>query len=80
MGKHVGSKLDDFLDEEGLLAESEAVAKSILKSVHEAAKGLHESGVMDEQTMREFDALCEAKGLTSEQILTLRNRVDDELK
>jgi len=26
MGKHVGSKLDDFLEEEGLLAESEAVA------------------------------------------------------
>ena len=26
MSKHVGSRLDDFLDEEGLLAESEAVA------------------------------------------------------
>ncbi len=26
MGKHVGSTLDDFLDEEGLLAEAEAVA------------------------------------------------------
>ena len=26
MSKHVGSSLDDFLDEEGLLAESEAVA------------------------------------------------------
>lgn len=26
MGTHRGSKLDDFLDEEGLLAESEAVA------------------------------------------------------
>lgn len=26
MSRHVGSSLDDFLDEEGLLAESEAVA------------------------------------------------------
>ena len=26
MGKHVGSTLDNFLDEEGLLAEAEAVA------------------------------------------------------
>jgi len=26
MGKHIGSTLDDFLDEEGLLAEAEAVA------------------------------------------------------
>ena len=26
MNKHVGSRLDDFLDEEGLLAEAEAVA------------------------------------------------------
>jgi len=26
MGKHTGSTLDDFLDEEGLLAEAEAVA------------------------------------------------------
>jgi DNA-binding Xre family transcriptional regulator len=26
MSKHIGSKLDDFLDEEGLLAEADAVA------------------------------------------------------
>ncbi len=26
MSKHIGSKLDDFLDEEGLLAEAEAIA------------------------------------------------------
>lgn len=26
MGKHIGSTLDDFLDEEGLLAEAETVA------------------------------------------------------
>ena len=31
---------------------------SILGVVHETAKGLHGAGVMDEITMREFDALC----------------------
>jgi len=34
------------------------MAKSILKSVHDTAKGLHKAGAMDEVTMREFDALC----------------------
>jgi len=32
--------------------------KSILDVVHESAKDLHDIGVMDEVTMREFDALC----------------------
>ena len=32
--------------------------KSILSVVHESAKDLHDAGVMDEVTMREFDALC----------------------
>jgi len=31
---------------------------SILSVVHETAKGLRNAGVMDEMTMREFDALC----------------------
>jgi putative transcriptional regulator len=30
----------------------------ILTVVHETAKGLHDAGIMDEVTMREFDALC----------------------
>jgi putative transcriptional regulator len=30
----------------------------ILSVVHETAKGLHNAGIMDEITMREFDALC----------------------
>lgn len=30
----------------------------ILATVHKTAKGLHVSGVMDQATMREFDALC----------------------
>jgi putative transcriptional regulator len=30
----------------------------ILSVVHETARGLHDAGIMDEVTMREFDKLC----------------------
>ena len=30
----------------------------ITAAVHETAEGLHEAGLIDKQTMREFDALC----------------------
>lgn len=30
----------------------------ILTEVHEAAEGLHKAGVIDNLTMRQFDALC----------------------
>lgn len=32
--------------------------KSILKSVHESVKDLHEIGLVDNITMRHFDTLC----------------------
>ncbi len=32
--------------------------KSILEVIHENAKCLYEIGLIDEQKMREFDALC----------------------
>lgn len=32
--------------------------ESILDVVHESAKELHEIGIMNETTLREFDALC----------------------
>lgn len=32
--------------------------KSILQTVHEGAKDLRKAGLLDEMTMREFDALC----------------------
>ena len=32
--------------------------KSILEVVHESVKGLYEIGLVDEQKMRELDALC----------------------
>jgi putative transcriptional regulator len=31
---------------------------SILEVVHSTAKGLHDAGVMNAKTMRQFDALC----------------------
>jgi putative transcriptional regulator len=31
---------------------------SILAAVHKTAKGLQKAGLMEEMTMREFDALC----------------------
>lgn len=34
------------------------MASRISKTVHETARGLHDAGVMDATTMREFDALC----------------------
>jgi putative transcriptional regulator len=50
--------------------------KRILDTVHETAKGLHKAGVMDKQTMREFDALCLApvKNLSAAQIRRIRKR------
>ena len=50
--------------------------KKILNTVHETAKGLHNAGIMDSQTMREFDALClpEVKSLSAAQIRQLRKR------
>ena len=52
------------------------MAEKILNTVHETAKGLHEAGVMDTRTMREFDALClpPVKSLTATQIRRLRLR------
>lgn len=32
--------------------------KSIQDTIHESAKDLHEAGVMNDVTLREFDALC----------------------
>ena len=50
--------------------------KSILDTVHETAEGLHKAGVMDTQSMREFDALClpPIKHFTAAQIKRLRTR------
>ena len=48
--------------------------KSILETVHDAAKDMHDIGLLDKQTMREFDALCIPKvtEYTSAQIIKIR--------
>jgi len=48
--------------------------KSILDTVHDTADGLHKAGVIDTQTMREFDALClpPVEHYTAEQIKQIR--------
>lgn len=50
--------------------------KSLKQVMHETAKDLHQSGVMNEQTMREFDAMClpPVKNYSSKQIRLLRKR------
>jgi len=50
--------------------------KSILEVVHESAKELHDARVMDEVTMREFDALClpPVKNYTPTQIQHIRKK------
>ena len=52
------------------------MAKKILDTVHDTAKGLHKAGVMDTKTMHEFDALCltAVKNLSAAQIKRLRTR------
>ena len=46
----------------------------ILASVHKTAAGLHEAGLVDKATMREFDALCltPVEPLTPEEIRAIR--------
>lgn len=52
------------------------MSKSLLKTVHETAKGLHKAGVLEATTMREFDSLClpPLKTYRPEQIRSLRIR------
>jgi putative transcriptional regulator len=52
------------------------MTSKILKTVHEMAQGLTDAGVMDKQTMREFDALClpPVKQYSKEDIKRIRER------
>jgi putative transcriptional regulator len=47
-----------------------------MASIHETAEGLHAAGVMDKQTMREFDEACltPVRPLAAEEIRALRER------
>jgi len=48
MSKHIGSSFDDFLEEEGVLAEAEAIAvKRVITFQLKALKALKTDGVKD---------------------------------
>jgi putative transcriptional regulator len=49
---------------------------SLMASIHETAEGLRSAGVMDKQTMREFNELCltPVQPLTPDEIRALRLR------
>src|SRR4030067_316725 len=51
-------------------------AKSVLKVVHETARGLRDAGLMDAKTMRDFDVLClpKVRVLTASNIKRIRER------
>ena len=48
----------------------------VMASIHETAEGLHKAGLMDKQTMREFDGACltPVRPLTPAQIRALREK------
>jgi len=50
------------------------MSSKILKAVHETAKNLHDAGIMNTITMREFDMLClkPARKMTPNQIKKVR--------
>ncbi|ODN41145.1 helix-turn-helix domain-containing protein [Piscirickettsia litoralis] len=52
------------------------MAKSLTEALHETAQDFYDAGVMSEQTMREFDAMClpEIKEYTPNQIKQLRRK------
>jgi putative transcriptional regulator len=48
----------------------------LMASIHETAEDLHEAGIINKRTLREFDALCltPVKALQPEEIRALRLR------
>ncbi len=56
--------------------DEQAVSQPAMASVHETAEGLQNAGLLDKQTMRQFDAACltPERPLTPTQIRALRER------
>lgn len=52
------------------------MAKTILDTVHESSKDLHDAGLINDTTMREFDALClpPVKQYSATAIMRIRTR------
>lgn len=58
------------------IKEGRKPRSDLLAAIHETATGLHRAGVMDLETMREFDALCltPVEKLSPEEIRAVRER------
>jgi len=58
------------------MTKSRKAESGILGSVHATVAGLHQAGVVDKATMREFDALCltPVAPMAPEEIRALRER------
>lgn len=58
------------------MAKARKTESSILGTVHKTIAGLHNAGVVDKATMREFDALCltPCTPLAPQEIKALRER------
>ena len=58
------------------MTRSKAYESPIAAAVHETVEGFFESGIVDKQTMRDFDALCltPTDQLKPEQIREIRER------
>ena len=58
------------------MAKTKQYRSKLMASIHETVEGLHSAGVMNKQTLREFDALCltPIQPLAPEEIRALRLR------
>ncbi|MEQ8508492.1 MAG: DNA-binding transcriptional regulator [Rhodospirillaceae bacterium] len=57
-----------------MTSKTKSYGSDVLASVHEAASGLHDAGLMDKKTMRKFDSMCltPVAALPPEQIREIR--------
>ena len=55
---------------------TKAYKSEAMAAIHEMMEGFHQSGAIDKQTMREFDAACltTIQALTPEEIRAIRER------
>ncbi len=58
------------------MSKAKTYPSKVMGAIHETASGLHKTGIMDKQTMREFDELCLTPilPLSADDICEIRNR------
>lgn len=57
------------------------MTKHLLDTLHQTARGIHNAGVMSEQTMREFDVLClpPVKHYSADDTINIRKKHFDDM-